>query len=118
MSQVTIPQPLIPYKQVIWQWYIFEDKTLEETQQYIIHCFPQLSDIRPNYPSLSTLKRAITLWNFRKYSQRFDRDYISGRLYVLFYEMNLNDSEIIRFLARDGVQVGLYTYASFSSSIL
>lgn len=57
-------------------------------------------------PSLRLLERSLHLWNFRKNERiGLDDSQLVQRLWVLFYDMGLNDKEIIRFLVIEGYTI-------------
>lgn len=58
-------------------------------------------------PSIRSLERRVQLWNFRKNGYHgLHNLQLVQRLWVLFYNMSLNDKEILRFLAKDGHEIG------------
>ena len=114
------------FKELLWDWYIYEDRTASETY----HCFQQYLTASSTYdlelsldndiqhavilaPSLRTLQRQFHDWNFSKHC-RYKFDPVLGtRLWVLFYDMGLNDSEILRFLHKEGHQISIKMYVHY-----
>ena len=59
-------------------------------------------------PSLRFLERSLHLWSFRKNERiGLEDSQLVQRLWVLFYDMGLNDKEIIRFLVMEGYTISL-----------
>ena len=57
--------------------------------------------------SIRSLERRVHLWNFQKNGHHsLHNSQLVQRLWVLFYDMGLNDKEILRFLAKDGHEIG------------
>jgi len=59
-------------------------------------------------PSLRSLERALHGWKFRKNERiGLEDEQLVQPLWVLFYDMGLNDTEIIRFLVFEGYNMSL-----------
>ena len=59
-------------------------------------------------PSLWSLERALHGWSCRKNERiGLEDEQLVQRLWVLFYDMRLNDKEIIRFLFLEGYNMSL-----------
>jgi len=59
-------------------------------------------------PSRRTLERKLHSWKFQKNERLgIDDSQLVQRLWVLFYDMGLNDKEIIGFLGREGYTLSL-----------
>jgi len=59
-------------------------------------------------PSLRSLERALHGWSFRKNERiGLEDEQLVQRLGVLFYDMGVNDKEIISFLVLEGYNMSL-----------
>ena len=114
------------FKSLLWFWYIYQNKTASETHQelqaYIVqshqnscggvgeHC---QHDILSYAPSLRMIQRLFHEWNFRKGSALayLSQDQqLCQRIWLLFYDMGLNDQEILRFLNKESYGINMRMY--------
>jgi len=98
------------FKELLWFWYIYENCTASDSEthhlihQYLTSLSSSSSNSRisiPLLPSLRTLQRRLQEWDFIKNNQCQFSSTLPTRLWVLFYEMGLNDSEILGFLHKE-----------------
>jgi len=109
------------FKELLWFWYIYENRTASETHHLIHQYLTSLSSSSSNsgisiplLPSLRTLQRWFQKWDFIKYNQCQFSSTLPTRLWVLFYEMGLNDSEILGFLHKEGHSISILSAGSSS----
>ena len=111
---------LVPYKYILWVWYIFEDQTLEVTHELLHQHYPEVellqhcpanSPLASAYPSVRTLSRIFNYWNYGKRELVIltpaVRQAIQERLGALFYQLALSDEEIMLFLNAEGFNITL-----------
>ena len=70
-------------------------------------------DILSYVPSLRTTQQLFQEWNFRKGSQlgHLSQDQqLCHRIWLLFYDLGLNDQEILRFLIKEQYTIDLRVY--------
>lgn len=105
---------LEPYKHVIWSWYILSHQTIEDTQKLLQYTYPALAMSYPgrdDFPCTRTLQRALNEWGFKKYNKPLDNtSELCHELWILFYDLGLNDGEIMRFLQRGGYMINKQSY--------
>lgn len=109
-SQATSASELLkPYKEVLWYWYIFENKTIAITRQTLQQHYPEVHALAftETFPSLRTLERTFQAWGFWKNGVIGNNSQLCQRVWVLFYDMNLTDVEILRFLEKEGYLISL-----------
>ena len=114
------------FKSLLWFWYIYQNKTASETHQelhaYIVQSHQNSCeaigencphDILSYLPSLRTTQRLFKEWNFRKGSAlaHLGQDQqLCQRIWLLFYDMGLNDQEILRFLNKENYEINMRMY--------
>lgn len=108
---------LEPYKYVLWISYIFEDQTLEATHNLLHTHYPEVELLQQNlqhasaYPSERTLCRIFHEWNYSKRELVMRspvlQQAIQERLWTLFYDLALLDTEIMLFLNTEGFHISL-----------
>jgi|SRR5258706_15869592 hypothetical protein len=93
---------LSPWQGILYSWYILEDRSLEACHNAFQITFPDAI-----CPSIRTLKRIFTEWEFKKRDDQLLREPIlQARVWHLFHEQCLNDEHILRWLARkDGIEI-------------
>ena len=65
----------------------------------------------PVIPSFRSLERRLNSWKFQNnHPLDMNDPQLMQRLWVLFYEMGLNDKEMIAFLILEGYTIGLCTF--------
>jgi len=118
--------PIDSFKYLLWFWYIYQNKTASETHQELMSYMVQAHqvscevvgetcphDILSYVPSLRTTQRLFQEWNFRKGSQlrHLSQDQqLCHRIWLLFYDLGLNDQEILRFLIKEQYTIDLRVY--------
>jgi len=102
------------FKELLWYWYIYQDRTASEIQQLFHQHLLEISNASldtvpvPFLPSsIRTLQRRFQEWDFIKYSQFQFYPSLETRLWVLFYDMGLNDTEMIGFLHKEGYPISI-----------
>lgn len=106
------------YQYVIWLWYILENHTIENVRIMLQTEYPEIlllaksnSKNSQDFPSKSTLERALKSWGFRKNkSQMLNLDpmrvaELQTRLWTFFYEFGLSDINIQLFLQQEGYDI-------------
>lgn len=100
---------LEPYKLIIWSWYILDNRTLLETHNLLHNNYHQITTSNCNKPlSLRTLESQLCQWGFKKYNQPHNNGQLCQRIYVLFYDLGLNDHEILLFLQCEKYNITIY----------
>jgi len=104
------------FKELLWYWYIYPNRTASDTHQLFHQHLVSLSDASPDSalapllpPSLRTLQRRLQEWDFIKYNQVQFGCSLDTRLWVLFYAMGLNASEMLGFLIQEGYPISIKT---------
>ena len=81
---------LLPWQDILYSWYILEDRTVECCRQAFEDTYPALV-----YPSIPTLKRIFAEWEFRKRDDELLRNpELHVRIWQLFYDQCLSDEHI------------------------
>lgn len=104
------------FKELLWYWYIYENRTASDTHQLFQQHLINLSNTSTDTvllpflpPSVRTLQRRFQEWDFIKYNQFQFSAALETRLWVLFYDMGLNDSEMLGFLHKEGYPISIKT---------
>lgn len=56
-----------------------------------------------------TIKRRFRVWNIRRYERRDASDELKRRIQVLFFEIGLNDQDILHVLQQEGYSINQYS---------
>jgi len=78
---------LLPWQDILYSWYILEDRTVEICRQAFEDTYPALV-----CPSISALKRIFAEWEFKKRDDELLRNpELHVCIWQLFYDQCLSD---------------------------
>ena len=87
---------LLPWQDILYSWYILEDRTVEACHQAFQISYPNVI-----CPSIPTLKRIFAEWEFRKRDDELLRDpALQMRVWELFHKQCLKDEHILQWLEK------------------
>jgi len=94
---------LLPWQDILYSWYILENRTVESCRQAFEDTYPALV-----CPSISTLKRIFAEWEFKKRDDELLRNLeLHVCIWQLFYDQCLSANEhILQWLEKkDGIKI-------------